>query len=322
MNIPYSGPNDLVFSAICTGYSIQSSDQTQQYINAISNGTSRDNDAASTAAGGTTYMSWNINPPNADWFNMFGGSFRAAVTATKLQMKGGKLQVVASTGTSTPVTQFKWVQGLGYFDFTGTRNSITTSALTSSTTTGNTIICSAHIHDYIETVTSITDSRSDTFQHAVSANNTNDVSGWEIELWFASNITGGSNVTITGTWANSTTVQMFLLCNEYSGLLTSGALDQTASYSSNDHMVTLGPVTTSYDHELVVYAISNETGGTPNTMCGWNDFTRENYYVEYFCDYMQDTAGKTAAWYWNNNTGNHPSVLATFRKSDAKAQVK
>src|SRR5262249_40064563 len=116
MVIPYTGSNDLVFNGLCAGGSIDSTSQTQRFNNAVSGGTSCDNNALATAAGGTTYLSWNINNAGDDWFAMVGGSFRAAATATKLQLKGGKLQVVAASGTSTPTTPFNWVQGLNDAD--------------------------------------------------------------------------------------------------------------------------------------------------------------------------------------------------------------
>jgi hypothetical protein len=301
------------------GGEIDSTSQTQRFINNVSAGTSCDNNGLSTAAGGTTYFSWVVNTINpADNFVIFGASFHAAATATKLQLKGGKLQVVAATGTSTPVTPFNWVQGVQDADGGGSpRTSTTTSALTSNTTTGNTIICMTEAIDYANTVSSVTDSQGDTFQHAVTNSNAN--GGWEDEIWYASNITGGSNVTITGNWTNADSSWFGLICNEYAGLLTSNALDQTAIYQSNAARALLGPVTTLYDRELVFYGFKNG-----NALCGETDNTRAHIfaYTDYTCDFIQYTAGQTIASFDNNNHNYPITVMATFRLSNATAQSK
>src|SRR5258708_642902 len=188
MTIPYTGANDLVFDAVCAGASVDSTSQTQRFINNVNNSTTCNNSGLATAAGGTTYVTWNVNNAGLDYYGRIGGSFHAAATATKLQLKGGKLQVVAASGTSTPVTPFNYVQSVQDHDCCPSRNTATTAAFPSSTTTGNTIICEVGISATRNLVTSVTESQSDTYQKAVRVDDATNV--WGDEIWYASSITG------------------------------------------------------------------------------------------------------------------------------------
>jgi hypothetical protein len=322
MTLPLSGANDLVFDGVCAGSSVDSTSQTQRVLNNVDSSTACNNDGIATATGGTVYLSWAVNGAGANTFHMVGGSFHAAATATKLQLKNGKLQVVANTGTSTPAPTFQWVQAQTGVDNGGGNDSfVQTSAFSSSTTTGNTIICITDVNQLSNAITSVTDTQSNAYTQATSVQDSNQTQG--LELWYASNITGGSNFQVTATWASATIAPKFLSCHEYAGLLSSSALDQTWNGApANVTTAEFGPVTTLHDRELVFYYFFSGSNG--GAYCGWNDNFRAHTYLDSsVCDFIQYTAGQVPANAFEFGTGGPISaVLATFRLNDAPLQVK
>jgi hypothetical protein len=293
-------------------------------INNVSSGTECDNDGIATAAGGTVYLSWTTDTGEAspgDHFQMVGGSFHAAATATKLQLKNGKLQVIANTGTSTPAPAFQWVQGQTASDASGaSASTLQTSAFSASPTTGDTIICATSIGQLSNAISSVTDTQSNTYVKATSVQDSGNTIG--TELWYVSNITGGSSFQVTATWAAATTADKWLSCHEYAGLLPSNALDQTmnGSGASLQGLVNIGPVTTLHDRELVFYYFF-----ASGASCGWNDnFRAYTYQQSSVCDFVQYTAGQVPANLVipGNGTFNWSGVGATFRLNDAPLQVK
>jgi hypothetical protein len=324
MTLPLSGANDLVFDGVCAGYSVNSTSQTQQVINNVSDSTSCDNDGIATAAGGTVYLSWTTNTGDAspgDLFQMVGGSFHAAATATKLQLKSGTLQVVANTSTSTPAPTFRWVQEQTAVDNGGGNDiSVQTSAFSSSTTTGDTIICISDVNQLSNAIASFSDTQSDTYVKATSVQDSTQTQG--LELWYASNITGGASVQVTATWAAATTAIKYVSCHEYAGLLPSNALDQTANGSGgSSNELTMASVTTQYNRELVFYYFF----GLSDMHCGWNDNVRaRTYQSSSVCDFVQYTAGQVPVniLLFGDGTFTWAGVIATFRLNDAPLQVK
>ena len=118
-------------------------------------------------------------------------------------------------------------------------------------------------------------------------------------------------------------VPKFTACSEYAGLLPSGALDRTATLTSNAATsIALGPVTTQHNRELVFYYFFN--GVTQGSYCDWNDNLRAHTYLfSSVCDFVQYTAGQVAPVVYLPGTGNPVGgLLATFRLSDAPLQVK
>jgi hypothetical protein len=325
MTLPLSGANDLVFDGVCGGHSVDSTTQTQRVLNNVDTSTTCNNDGIATAAGGTVYLSWAVNGSASspgDQAFMVGGSFHAAATATKLQLKSGKLQVVANTGTSTPAPTFQWVQAQTGVDNGGGNDIfVQTSAFSSSTTTGDTIICTTTVNQLSNAISSVTDTQSNTYTKATSVQDSNQTQG--LELWYVSNITGGSSFKVTATWASSTIAAKYLSCHEYAGLLPANALDQTWNGApANVTTAEFGPVTTLHDRELVFYYFFSASNG--GVFCGWNDnFRAHTYLYSSVCDFIQYTAGQVQANAFQFGTGGPISaVLATFRLNDASLQVK
>jgi hypothetical protein len=168
-----------------------------------------------------------------------------------------------------------------------------------------------------DAVSTMTDSQSNTYHKAAGIWDATDAT--DMELWYASGIAGGSNFTVTATWASATTTFRTVHCHEYAGLLASNAFDQYAVDAHPgviDETKALGPVTTGYDHEMVFYATIN--GGR----CNMNDNWRAAYYSDVHCDFIQYTAGQTGALFHNPQGAPTAGAMATFRLSSAKAQVK
>jgi len=182
MTLPLSGANDLVFDGVCGAASVDSTSQTQRALNNVDSSTGCNNDGIATASGGTVYLSWAVNgsaPSPGDLAQMVGGSFHAAATATKLQLKNSKLQVIANTGTSTPAPTFQWVQAQTGSDGNNT-SSVRTSAFSSNPATGDTIICVTTINQSGDAVTSITDTQGNTYVQATSVNDATNVQDLEL----------------------------------------------------------------------------------------------------------------------------------------------
>jgi fibronectin-binding autotransporter adhesin len=70
-----SGGSDLVVHAACSGTSMTSTPQTQQYINNFSAAGACGTQGGATAAGGTTSLSWSVT---SDSWIIVGGSLRAS----------------------------------------------------------------------------------------------------------------------------------------------------------------------------------------------------------------------------------------------------
>jgi len=120
-----------------------------------------------------------LPPSPGDLAQMVGGSFHAAATSTKLQLKNSKLQVIANTGTSTPAPTFQWVQAQTGSDGNNT-SSVQTSAFSSNPATGDTIICVTTINQSGDAVTSITDTQGNTYVQATSVNDATNVQDLEL----------------------------------------------------------------------------------------------------------------------------------------------
>lgn len=315
--VPYTLSNDLLFEAVWAGNEIDATSQTQRFLNNVGSGTACDNNGLSTAAGGTTYLQWAVNASaaNGDKWMAISGSIRAAATATTLQLKNGSLQVVADTGSSTPVTPLNWVQnGMNLLN-DGSNSNTTSVTMNSSPTTGNALVCITMVgaNDAIST---ITDTQSNTYHHAIGYYDS--TTATDMEIWYTSGITGGSSFTITPTWASSTTLFRYINCSEYAGIISSSPLDQTASYTPSDNDISrfVGPFTTNYDYELVFYADRD------GCYCNYNDNVRSVNFSDYSCDFIQYTAGQTTTMCQNPIQGTGFALLATFRTNSAKAQVK
>lgn len=147
---------------------------------------------------------------------------------------------------------------------------IQTPAFASNTTTGNSILCSIAYPAASASVSSVADTAGNSYSKATS-HATVQNAGSYIEIWYKSNITGGSGVKVTATM--STAIGGYgveLSCHEYSGLVTSSALDQSAfNNGASAGAVSMGPVTTTATKELAfgkILACGGSGAGSGSTV--------------------------------------------------------
>mgnify|MGYP001610165967 CR=1 FL=1 len=131
----------------------------------------------------------------------------------------------------------------------------------SSTTTGNFIALGSRVGATGRTVTG-SDSNSNTYAQA--KNQVNSTDGHEGFIHYAMNITGGAShqctISISGA---ASTIRITL--HEYSGLATSGALDQTNSAQGNSASLDSGNITTLVADELL-FGVGTSAGDTTFTV--------------------------------------------------------
>jgi hypothetical protein len=307
VSLPYSGANDLPFSMVCNGSGVTSSSQTTQWTNNISNGATCDNDGGATATAGTTTFTWAISD---DLWVAFAAAFKATAS-TKLQTKGGKLVVKPRAGTATPATKFSWIQSAeGSTSAAG--STIPTGAFTSSNTAGNAIICGIIYDSSAKTVSSVTDSNGNTYTKAVTLASASN--GASADIWYKSNIAGGTNNVVTATYSGSFTSYKQISCHEYSGILLTSPLDKTATAAhSTDPNIIVGPVTPSATRELVFY-VNWDIG---SSYCA--DTYRSTFGGNFVCDRVQNGGSVVVT---GDGGGGWVTALATFYLSNAPAQTK
>lgn len=131
----------------------------------------------------------------------------------------------------------------------------------SNTTTGNLIVVGVTITNAttLGTVTSITDSQSNTYQKAISGTKSSAlVSVIDEELWYAKNITGGAgSVTVNHSIDNAA-----VYVREYTGYST---LDATNSAIGSSSTPNTGTVNTNFSAELLVVSTGDDNVGGGQT---------------------------------------------------------
>jgi len=149
---------------------------------------------------------------------------------------------------------------------TGTAPTVTIT-WTNDTTTGDTIVVVVGASNTSSTVSSITDSQTNTYTKVDSSGN-----GVQGELWIANNITGGTTPTITITLASIFNVAA--IAREYSGMATS-ALDANhavTTFTSVAQVRATSSAISSQARELVVGWIACNTT-VPTTTGGFTQLT-------------------------------------------------
>lgn len=187
-------------------------------------------------------------------------------------------------------------------------------AFLSNNTQGNMIIVGilCEVNSAISNTPS--DTRGNSYSKAVSTS----VSGGsgEIEIWYAPNITAGSN-TVSATCNSGATI---LHIHEYSGLATSVSLDQTAVNStySTSNPATTPLVTTTVPSELLFeLGIANVNGATPTSPFSqreayvWNTYSKTG-------DRTVSSIGSYQSSFNNPNLYQY-SVFATFKANGTGA---
>jgi hypothetical protein len=143
-------------------------------------------------------------------------------------------------------------------------SSVTTSNIT--TTGGNLLICDAAYYQNGASFTSVTDSKSNTYAHAITEFASAFDSESRARQLYKENASGGASHNFTLTMTGN--AYMALACKEVSGALTSGALDKTATKSDNNgsSVTSSTTTTTAQANELLAGggSIAEELGGSTN----------------------------------------------------------
>ncbi len=160
-----------------------------------------------------------------------------------------------------PVNKIAFVQNSSRGNLAAATN-LTSNAFNSPVTTGNLIICSLLYNSPNATaqVNAVVDNLGNAYQRAVaplSAARQQGLAGYTMEVWYRQNATGGAGHQATAVFSESIPSAQFIKCYEYSGLVRQNALDEsrTAVISSfTPTTLTLGPVSTNFNNELVFVA--------------------------------------------------------------------
>jgi hypothetical protein len=204
----------------------------------------------------------------------------------------------AVTCTATPA----WVQMKENRVLTNNSAS-TTGTFGANPASGNTIICAVDYNSNSITVSTVTDNKGNTYAKAAGpAVQT----GWQSELWYAVNITGGSSFTVSSTFTGNTD-QKIMNCHEYSGV---GSFQQgTTATSTNATAVSVGPMSSSTPSELIAGYVS-PMGGSLTAGSGFN--SRSTYFGNLFEDKVVGT-GNQSLTASNSTTDGWYAIAATFK---------
>jgi len=198
----------------------------------------------------------------------------------------------------------------------GTQNTIA-ATFGSNTTSGNAIVaCVSWDNAGSETISSIAISSG-------SASFTNigtkfaDFNQQNGQMAYALNITGGTTPTITVTFTDSQCCHQLGIM-EISGLLTSGALDQTnrqeqASPGTGTDAVTSPSVTTTTNGQFIFGCMINSAGGTPTLTQGTNYSLGSTVGNDMLIEYRtQASAGSIAATFTRSVNGRSQAHISTW----------
>jgi hypothetical protein len=213
---------------------------------------------ADGANANVTYFGDGIHPSNySSQFLLVPALVHAIDRAWGNSSSSGNYNVYNGTGTS--VGQF--VQSVSTGNVSGTTTSVSFSTGTNgfNTTAGNflflDIICQQGCTGL--SITSVADG-ADTFN--LLSPLVTMPGGGAIAAYYAMNIAGGAR-TVTVTWSGAA-VNVFLMCNEYSGVATAAALDVTSVYATGaTAAMTSANITTTAANELLI-----GVGGIDQTM--------------------------------------------------------
>jgi hypothetical protein len=170
-----------------------------------------------------------------------GNTLRCTVTATN---STGSTPATSAAVLIPGATKIALVQSKSA-EATGAKT--VSLAFTNANTAGNLIVAFVRMSSTTQTV-ALSDSLGNTYATAVSKAQAAD--GHQTVVLYARNIRAGSN-TVRAT-TSGTNNHPFLAIYEFSGLSTSGPLDQTASAEANDSTaISVGPRTTSAANELI-----------------------------------------------------------------------
>jgi PKD repeat protein len=169
-----------------------------------------------------------------------------------------------ATPTPTPTPQpLAYVQGTSKVYGSGTTASGLKITLPGASTSGNTIVVSFVQEPTSLTVSSVTDSKGNTYTQAIGGTT---VDSWgKLYTYYNSNIVGGSGtITVTVTRSGSSGYDV-IYANEYAGVAASSPVDQTASAANNIAAIDSGAKTTTQANELIYGFATSDGTATPSS---------------------------------------------------------
>jgi PKD repeat protein len=168
------------------------------------------------------------------------------------------------TGTPQPLA---YVQGTSKIYGSGTSASGLTITLPAASTSGNTIVVSFVQEPTSLTVSSVTDSKGNSYSQAIGGTT---VGSWgKLYTYYNSNIVGGSGaITVTVTRSGASGYDV-IYANEYAGVAASSPVDQTAGASggssSGATAIDSGAKTTTQASELIYGFAASDATATPSS---------------------------------------------------------
>lgn len=152
--------------------------------------------------------------------------------------------------------------------------SLTTTAFGSSVTTGNAILVALLVDGLAASTTfTMVDSVGNSYSR-LSTSNQNNID--QVDMWLATNVTGGSGITITAGNLGGTTAA--IIAEEWSGVSTvtpSSALDQqTTATNTSTTAVSVGPTSaTTTANDVIWYVVGSSGSVTNTTATGFSNAT-------------------------------------------------
>jgi hypothetical protein len=203
-----------------------------------------------------------------------------------------------------------------------TYNSGATTSLSndfeSANIAGNLIVVGGYFGGNGQTLT-VSDTRGNTYQLAATVSQTSD--NHQIWIYYAENIGGGAN-TVTASVPVSTTDAAFFIA-EYSGIVTSGALDKTSSAMGSGSSISTGnTAATSAANELLIGMIGMSAGSSGfNMFSGFEEkgFVKQgpgnNNNVAALADKLVTATGTYAATASSSGSEAWSGIIATFKRT-------
>jgi hypothetical protein len=179
----------------------------------------------------------------------------------------------------------------------------------SPSTSGNLIIVQLTYDNRSASVSTVTDSKGNSYSRIGTPVNWNTID--RSELWYSYNITGGgSAIMITATLTIAPTSYLQIYASEYSGIMvTSNPLDQSSFTAGSSMAVSTTPKTTLNPNELI-YGASIGASGALTTGAGFTNRSSANQNI------IEDKNGTSAGSYsatFSSAGGNWIAMMASFR---------
>lgn len=138
---------------------------------------------------------------------------------------------------------------------------VSTAPLPTNLTAGNLLAVWIWYNSATQSVSNVTDSLLNVYQRAIApTHGTGSLAGWQQEIWYAINVKGGPNLTVTAVFSGIFAGQKAISAHEYQGLDQASPLQQTASQTGNIANATCGPVSVAAGKLLFAAAIFKASG--------------------------------------------------------------